>query len=128
VCWEESIAAIGLWAAYQVTGNRKAQELALEIGRTLAKHAFFKSGSTWYACYCVRWDTNNPGLPLPASSYNLDPNNKDVVVYGMQQWMLAPLMLYAQHGADVNDIARAKEILRFFNLPKNYDDSAWLAV
>ena len=128
VCWEESIAAIGLWAAYKVTGNRKALDLAIEIGRTLTKHAFFKSGSTWYACYCVRWDTNNPGLPLPASSYNLDPNNKDVVVYGMQQWMLASLMIYVMNGTDTNDIARAKEILRFFNLPKNYDDSAWLAV
>ena len=71
VPWEESILVIGLYAIYNTTGNTKALQLALEISKTISKHAFFKSGQNWFACYAVRWDASNPGIPLPDSSYVL---------------------------------------------------------
>jgi len=128
VCWEESIAAIGLWAVYEATNNMKAKELALEISKTITKHAFFKVGSNWHACYAVRWQTENPGVPLPSSSYNLNSVNFDVNVYGMQQWMAACLIIVSRYSANKDESSRADQILNYFNFPKNYDDSCWTAI
>jgi hypothetical protein len=135
VCWEEAIAAIGLWAVYRATKNEKAKYLAGEIGKTIAKHAFFKAqDNKWYACYSVRWDTQNPGIPLPDSAYRLTArpeDNKDVFVYGMQQWMLPALRIFLRLETDGNnpDIQRAVEIINFFGpMPRSYNDAAWWAI
>jgi hypothetical protein len=133
VCWEETIAAMGLYAAYRVTGNLKALELALTIAETTVRHAFFKApDNRWYACYCVRWDTANPGKPLPDSAYRLtatEAENKDLVVYGMQQWMLPALRILLKEKPASPVAARAKEIVTFFgSRPYDYNDSAWWAV
>jgi len=135
VCWEEAIAAIGLWAVYRATKNEKAKYLAEQIGRTITKHAFFKAeDNKWYACYSVRWDTQNPGIPLPDSAYRLTArpeDNKDVFVYGMQQWMLPAVRIFLRLEANGNnpDIQRATEILNFFGpTPRSYGDSAWWAI
>lgn len=133
VCWEESIGAMGLWAAYKVTGNQKAKYLALEIAKTITRHAFFKAtDGKWYACYCVRWDEKDPGKPLPDSAYYLAANpedNKDVIVYGMQQWMLPALRILASELPNDPVTPRAKEIISFFgNRPGDFNDAAWWAV
>jgi hypothetical protein len=133
VCWEETIGAIGLYAAYRVTGSLKAKELALAIAETTARHAFFKAtDNRWYACYCVRWDTENPGKPLPDSAYRLtatEAENKDVVVYGMQQWMLPALRILLREEPSNPVAARAKEIVNFFGQkPYDFNDAAWWAV
>ena len=130
VCWEESIAAIGLWAVYKATGDERAKTLALEIGKTITKHGFFKAtNNNWYSCYCVRWDVDNPGKPLPDSAYNLNPVNNDVVVYGMHQWMLPSIRIMLEIDPDCAEAARGKEIINFFGaIPMDYNDSCWWAV
>lgn len=133
VCWEETIAAMGLYAAYRVTGNLKALELALEIAETTARHAFFKTqDGRWYACYCVRWDTTDPGKPLPDSAYRLtatEADNKDVVVYGMQQWMLPALRILLRESPNSPVAPRAREIVNFFGVrPGDFNDACWWAV
>ena len=133
VCWEETIAAMGLYAAYRVTGNLKAKELAIAIAETTARHAFFKApDNRWYACYCVRFDLTDPGKPLPSSAYRLtatEAENKDVVVYGMQQWMLPVLRILLKEEPNNAVAPRAREIVNFFgSRPWDYNDSAWWAV
>lgn len=133
VCWEETIAAIGLYAAWKAMGSVKAKDLAVEIGRTVAKHGFFKAtDNRWYSCYCVRWDTINPGTPLPDSAYRLtatEAENKDVVVYGMHQWMLPALRIFVRELPNDPAAIRAKEIISFFGQkPYDFNDSAWWAV
>lgn len=133
VCWEETIAAMGLYAACRTTGNLKALELAIEIAETVTRHAFFKaSDNRWYACYCVRWDVNDPGMPLPDSAYRLtatEAENKDVVVYGMQQWMLPALRILLRESPSSPVAARAREIVNFFGArPADFNDSCWWAV
>jgi hypothetical protein len=133
VCWEETIAAIGLYAAYRVTGNLKALELALEIAETVTRHGFFKAtDNRWYSCYCVRWDTNDPGKPLPDSAYRLsakESDNLDLVVYGMHQWMLPALRILLREAPNNPVAARAREIVNFFGVkPANFDDACWWAV
>lgn len=135
VCWEEAIAAIGLWAVYRATKNERAKYLAKEIGKTITKHAFFKApDNKWYACYSVRWDTQNPGIPLPDSAYTLTArpeDNKDVFVYGMQQWMLPAIRIFMRLEDNSNDPAfqRGLDIVNFFGpIPRSYNDSAWWAI
>lgn len=133
VCWEEAIAVMGLYAAYRVTGNLKAKRLALEIAETLTRHAFFKANDNrWYSCYCVRWDTTDPGKPLPDSAYRLtatEAENKDVVVYGMQQWMLPALRILLREEPNNLVSARAREIVNFFGArPADFNDACWWAV
>jgi len=136
VCWEEAIGAIGLWATFMVTGDYKYRQTALEIARTIVRHAFFKtSDGKWYTCYAVRWNTDDPGVPLPDSSYRLTArpeDNKDVFVFGMQQWMLPCVdMVYFYDEKSAEDktiISKAKAIKDYFGAPKTFDDSAWLAI
>jgi len=131
VCWEESIAVMGLWAAYKVTGDLRAKELALEIARTITRHAFFKAqDSNWYACYCVKFNTVDYGIPIQSTSYNLEPNNKEVVVYGMQRWMLPSLKILVASSSSTDPVAmRAKEIISFFGTqPADLYDAGWWAV
>ena len=146
VPWEESILVIGLYAIYNTTGNTKALQLALEISKTISKHAFFKSGQNWFACYAVRWDASNPGIPLPDSSYvltNPPELNKDVFVYGMQTWMIPSLKIMIESkNAAINyvtinsiisdtDVARANEIINFYAAngeARNLTESGWWAV
>lgn len=132
VCWEESIAVMGLWAAWRVTGNEHAKELALDVARTITKHAFFKNNDHWFSCYAVRWNTLDPGMPMPESSYTLTLNpedNKDVYVYGMHQWLLPSLRILANQFSDDADSKRAAEIINFFGIrPVDFNDSAWWAV
>jgi len=132
VCWEEAIAAMGLWAVWTAIGNFKARDLALEISRTITKHAFFMDESTgnWHSAYCVRWDATSPGKPLPDSSYNLDPANKDVFVYGMQNWLIPCLKILTSMAAPQDpDSIRANEIMDFFGrTPQTQEQAAWWAV
>lgn len=137
VCWEEAIGAIGLWATYKATANPKYLNMALEIAKTIVRHGFFKtSDGKWYSCYAVRWNTQDPGMPLPDSSYRLSSrpeDNKDVYVYGMQQWMLPCVHMLVYHADELtpeeeNLFIRAKDISEYFGHPKTFDDAAWLAL
>ena len=132
VCWEETIAAMGLYAVYKVTGNQKARELALEIARTATRHAFFKSGSTWLSCYAVKFDETNPGRPLPDSAYFYSPreeDNKNVFVYGIHQWILPALRILQNEEPNDPATPRAREILDWYGRkPGTFEDSAWWAV
>jgi hypothetical protein len=130
VCWEESIAVIGLWAAFQATGNTKARDLALDVAATITRHAFFKWQNSWYACYAVRFNTS-PGVPISSSSYRITPvpeDNKDVYVYNMAPWMIAPVKLISQQSKDSTLVTRAEEILSFFKNLNSPDDAAWQAL
>lgn len=132
VCWEESIAVMGLWAAWKVTGYDKAKVLALEVAKTITKHAFFKENNRFYACYAVRWDTEDPGMPMPASSYKNYPipeDNKDVMVYGMEQWLLPSLRIVASELPGTPEASLASQIINYYgSKPANFNDSAWWAV
>tara|TARA_R110000868_G_scaffold13711_1_gene63531 strand:- start:7694 stop:9727 length:2034 start_codon:yes stop_codon:yes gene_type:complete len=131
ICWEESIAGMGLWAAYKATGNIRARELALEIGRTICKHGFFKAkeDGRWYSAYAVRWDADNPGIPMPDTSYNLNPANTDVYVYGMHDWMIPSLRILLKNIDNTDPLwSRTTEILSFFGSTATPEQSNWWSI
>ena len=69
---------------------------------------------------------------MPDSAYRLtatEAENKDVVVYGMQQWMLPALRILLREDPSNPVAARAKEIVNFFGQrPYDFNDAAWWAV
>jgi len=128
VCWEEAIASMGLWAVWQATGNARARDISLILAETVAKHAFFKTNEgQWRACYAVRWDPNNPGIPFPENSY-LTATNDDVYVYSMQRWMLPSLRILSRWTEDEALKSRCDEVITYFGPPQNVNDAAWWAV
>jgi hypothetical protein len=128
VCWEEAIASMGLWAVWKATGNVKAKTISLILANTVTNHGFFKTqDGHWRACYAVRWDPNNPGVPLPQSSY-LTATNGDVYAYSMQRWMLPSLKILEGFTEDEALKSRCDEIITYFGPPRNADDASWWAV
>jgi len=128
VCWEEAIASMGLWAVWQATGNTRARDISLILAETVANHAFFKTNEgQWRACYAVRWDPNNPGIPFPENSY-LTATNDDVYVYSMQRWMLPSLKILSRWTEDEALKSRCDEVITYFGPPQNVNDAAWWAV
>lgn len=120
--WQESILAIGLAAAYRVTGDQRLLEMIKVICKTIADYGFFKENGAWHCCYAVRWSPD--GQPMPVTSYTTRLPNYDVFVYDpMAQWTLPALQLLVQ----IEPHARASEILAAYPI-NTWDDSCWRAV
>jgi len=127
VCWEECIAAIGLWAAWLQTGDERAQQMAITISETVVRHAFSKASGQWRAAYSVRWRTDDPGMPVPDEAFPVDGPTADHFGYPMQQWMLGSVRLAEAHSQDAAVRARATELLATFPIV-NWDDASWRAM
>lgn len=133
-CFQEGIAAIGLEAAYRQTGDARARNLAVTVGETLTRHAFFQdAGGHWLCCYAIRWRTDDPGAPLPPSAYwaptpqQGDDANKDVFVYGIQRWELGAVQLAQSYSADAGVRDRAATIIAAYPIV-DWSDAAWRAI
>ena len=126
--WQEAIACVAFFAAWKLMSSEKARELALVSARTICRHAYFQEAGQWHVCYGVRWRTDSPGDPLPASSYNTNPLNFDVFVTGMQRWTNPALKVLLALEPDGPDADRARTILTAYGPPQNWDDACWGAV
>jgi len=126
--WQEAIAVVALYAAWRLLGIPQARDLALTAARTICMHGYFQVGTDWRTCYGVRWRTDAPGEPLPASSYNLSQPNFDVFLAGMQRWQNPALKVLLALEPDGLVADRARQILANYGPPKSWDDACWGAV
>jgi hypothetical protein len=127
--WQESIAVIGLAAVYELFGDERARTLAIESAKTIARYGFFQVGDDWHYCYAVRWRTDEPGMPLPPSAYNLNEPNYDVFVTGAtRRWTIPALKILTRLDPNSPHAALAAEIIAAEGPPMSWDDSCWWAV
>ena len=99
--WEESLAVLGLEAAYKVTGEQIAHDVAVAAARTLIKYGWKVTQSETTIAVAVAWKSN--GQPLTAAEYG-DPA---MVLWsygtGFSEWALSAVTLAARFGLEHND-------------------------
>lgn len=128
VVWEEAIACTGFFAAWRATGMPEARELALTAARTITKHGWFQVGGQWQACYAVRWRTDDPGRPLPASAYVVGPSTDVWAGSVSTWWILGALQVLDELDPTSQDAARAREILAAAGPYRIWRDACWGAL
>ncbi len=131
IVWEHSIAAMGFYAAWRVTGDTRHRDMAREISKLIVNHCMFQQNGTWHACTAVRYlQGAQEGQALPASSYYL--GSPDIhLPLDFWTW-IAPAVLICRdvNSADTALVARCNAILqnRAPNGPTNWDQAEWWAV
>lgn len=125
VPWQESIAIMGFYAVHRITKDARCLELIKEVGKTIINHAFFHNGANWDCLYALRW---NGGQALPASSYNYNPINYDLVVGGITRWTLPAVKIFAKLFPEEPEAKRASDILAALAVTRNFADATWWAV
>lgn len=126
--WQEGIATMGLYAAWRMLAIPEARDLAIVAAANIANWGWFQdSTGRWRYCYAVRWRTDIPGEPLPASSYNLNQPNYDVFVTGdTARWVMSALKILVELQPQAPAADRARAILAGVQ-SKNWDDACWFA-
>lgn len=133
VCWEHAFVCTGYYGAWKQVGDPALREVALEIGKTVVRHAFFREGGRWHCCYAVRSvldeNGNHTGEPLPASLYRLGENPDVVVEDGFFKWTLGACVVVATEDPDSVEGVRARRILHEVvgPAPRAWDESEWLS-
>lgn len=102
--------------------------MAITISETIVRHSFYEHSGRWWTAYAVRWREDDPGAPLPPSSYwPAEGPNLDVYTYGIQRWMLGSVRLVQAHSEDPSLRERAARILAAFP-SVDWADARWLAI
>ncbi len=125
--WQESIACMGYYAGWRVTGDIRYKDLALALARTITRWAFFKDSTGWHVCTGVPW---NDGNPLDPGFYYMG-NPGLPIGDGLHSWTVpACVILLAPDPTDGPDSVRAQEILQqvYGGGFSKWAHSAWLAV
>ena len=132
IVWEHSIAVMGFFAAWRVTGEQGYLDMAKEISRLIVNHCIFQENNQWIAATAVRYQMRfHEGEALPASAYYT--GSPDVHV-GISFWVwILPSVLICREvwtGIDAPLVARCNSILanRVPNGPNDWLDSEWWAV
>src|SRR5262249_20772229 len=70
IVWEHSIAAMGYYAMWRVTGEQAMHDLAVEMARLVVEFCIFQENGQWIACTAVRYQlAPHEGEALPPSAY-----------------------------------------------------------
>ena len=70
IVWEHSIAAMGYYAMWRVTGDQAMHDLAVEMARLVVQHCIYRENGAWVACTAVRYlQGAQEGEALPPSAY-----------------------------------------------------------
>jgi hypothetical protein len=132
IVWEHSIAVMGFFAAWRVTGEQGFLDMAREISRLIVNYCIFFENNRWVAATAVRYQERfREGEALPASAYYT--GSPDVHV-GISFWVwIMPSVLIGREiwtGLDPQLVARCNAILndQIPNGPSNWLDSEWWAV
>lgn len=131
ITWEHSIAVMGLYAAFKVTGNTRYRDLAREVATTIANHCCFQENGQWYCCTAIRYRTGaQEGAPLPASSYVSSGSQDLIVNNGFWVWVLPSIQILDEIGGHPQGFqARLDSILQTVapNGPTTWADACWWA-
>jgi hypothetical protein len=120
--WQESIAAHGLLAAYYVTGDQTALDLALLLGRTVVDHGFYESCG-WKHVYSSRY---NNGQPFPYGPTSFGGVTADTYTAGdASYWSVMIAKVLALRGDE-----RATKIATAWGIaaPKTMNEARWWAL
>lgn len=132
VTWEHSIAVMGFFAAWRVTGDSRYRDLAREVGRMIVNHCCFVEAGRWRAATAVRYlQGAQEGDALPASTYYT--GSPDVhVSLNFWPWILPSVLVTRElyRGQDAALVARCDAILQDVapQGPTNWLDAEWWAV
>jgi len=130
ITWEHSIAVMGLYSAYKVTGNVRFRDLAREVATTIANHCCFESGGNWYCCTAIRYQTGNQeGAPLPPSSYTVSGSQDVLVNNGFWVWVLPAIQILREIGVSQPLQGKLDSIINNVapNGPVTWADACWWA-
>ena len=58
--WQDALAAVGFGAAFAITGNEKAKELAEEIALNVVRHGFLLTERECEIASALRWQDGRP--------------------------------------------------------------------
>lgn len=132
IVWEHSIAVMGFFAAWRVTGDQRFFDMAREVSRLIVERCVFQQNGQWIAATAVRYlQGASEGDALPASSYYV--GSPDVFV-GLSFWRwILPAVLVCREihtGVDPALVARCNSILQGVapNGPADWLAAEWWAI
>lgn len=132
IVWEHSIAVMGFYAAWRVTGDQRYFDLAKDVSRVVVDHCCFVENGHWIAATAIRYlQGTQEGDALPASAYYT--GSPDVhVSLNFWPWILPAVLVCRElnTGTDPARVARCNAILQDVapNGPADWLTSEWWAV
>ncbi len=131
VTWEHSIAAMGFFAAWRVTGDSRQLAMAREVSRVVVERCCFQENGRWIAATAIRYlQGAQEGDALPPSSYYT--GSPDVhVSLNFWPWILPAVLICREvHATDAALVARCNAILQDVapNGPNDWATAEWWAV
>lgn len=132
VTWEHSIAVMGFYAAWRVTGDQRYHDLAKDISRVIVDHCCFVENGHWIAATAIRYlQGAQEGDALPAAAYYT--GSPDVhVSLNFWPWILPSVLICRElhTGNNPTRVARCNAILQDVapNGPGDWLTSEWWAV
>lgn len=132
ITWEHSIAVMGFYAAWRVTGDQRYYDLAKNVSRVIVDHCVFPENGHWIAATAVRYlQGTQEGDALPASTYYTGSPNVHVSL-NFWPWILPSVLICRELNRTTNParVARCDAILQDVapNGPGDWLTSEWWAV
>ncbi|MGE3173922.1 MAG: hypothetical protein AB7O97_14955 [Planctomycetota bacterium] len=130
VVWEHSIACMGYWAAYRLTGDPRYHDMALEVSRMIVNHCIYQENGQWVACTVVRYlEGAQEGQALPPSAY-YDGSPDIQVGISFWEWIFPSVLICRElnRGIDPALVARCDQIIAGIGAPNSWGKAEWWAV
>lgn len=130
IVWEHSIAAMGYFAAWRLTGDDRYRLLAAELSKLIVNHCIFQENGQWVSCVAVRYlQGADEGRALPASAYYT--GSPDIHL-GISFWTwIHPAVLICRElhrHVDPGLVARCQQIIAWMGPPNSWQRAEWWAV
>ena len=127
--WQESIAAIGEWAAARQLGDETPRRLALAAARSVTAQSWYEWDGQLRHVYAQRWRAEDPGSAHPRTSFFPDQPNYDINTTGAgDYWTAASARILLAAGLAADDPLYARCLQLTAGKPANWARSQWAAV
>lgn len=131
IVWEHSIAVMGFYALYRVTGDQQLHDLAADISKVIVNNCIYQDSGHWVACTAVRYlEGAQEGDALPAANYYSGSPDIHVGV-NFWTWILPSVLICRDlHPNDTALVARCNAMLNDVapNGPDSWQNAEWWAV
>ena len=130
IVWEHSIAVMGYYAAWRITGDPRYHLMAREVSKMIVNHCVFQENGTWIAATAIRYlQGAQEGMALPASTYYTGSPDVHVSI-SFWTWIFPAVLICRElHGnSDPALLARCDQIVAGLGPPEIWSKSEWWAV